>query len=166
MKHLFFETRHKADELLKEALALWEQSNQVDSLEGIEKDPVFSLLMMALAYQSNELDGELERLKAEVVEDFARMLVPYEMGHAMPASAVVQTALLDDVAELPLSDANVFLLEGVHPFIPLLETRVLNAQVRSVVRLDGRRCRARLRDPGLCLPGRALSPGRGRCGDL
>ena len=139
MKQLFFETRHKADELLKEALALWEQSNQVDSLEGIEKDPVFSLLMMALAYQSNELDGEVERMKAEVVEDFARMLVPYEMGHAMPASAVVQTALQEDVAELPLSDANVFLLEGEHPFIPLLETRVLNAQVRSVVRLDGRR---------------------------
>ena len=139
MKQLYFETRQKADELLKEALALWEQSNQVDSLEGIEKDPVFSLLMMALAYQSNELDGELERMKADVVEDFARLLVPYEMGHAMPASAVVQTALLDEVAELPLSDANVFLLEGEHPFIPLLETRVLNAQVRSVVRLDGRR---------------------------
>lgn len=144
MKQLFFETRQKADELLKEALSLWEQSSQADALEDIEKDPVFSLLMMALAYQSNELDGEVERLKAEVVEEFARLLVPYEMGHAMPASAVVQTALQDDVADLPLNDTNIFLLEGEHPFIPLLETRVLNAKVRSVVRLDGRRWKVSL----------------------
>ena len=144
MKQLFFETRQKADELLKEALAVWEQSSQVDALEDIEKDPVFSLMMMALAYQSNELDGEVERLKAEVVEDFARLLVPYEMGHALPASVVVQTALQDDVADLPLNDNNVFLLEGEHPFIPLLETRVLNAKVRSVVRLDGRRWKVSL----------------------
>ena len=144
MKQLFFETRQKADELLKDALTLWEQSNQADALEGIEKDPVFSLLMMALAYQSNELDGEVERLKAEVLEDFARLLVPYEMGHAMPASVVVQTALEDNVAELPLSEANVFLLEGEHPFLPLLETRLLNAEIRSVVRLDGRRWKVSL----------------------
>ena len=144
MKQLFFETRQKADELLKQALSLWQQSDQVDALDGIEKDPVFSLLMMALAYQSNELDAEVERLKTEVVEDFSRLLVPYEMGHAQPATALVQTALLDDVAELAITDANTFLLEGQHPFIPLMETRALNAQVRSVVRLDGRRWKVSL----------------------
>ncbi len=143
MKQILFETRQKAEELLRESLSVWRQSDQADALEGIEKDPVFSLLMMALAYQSNELDDELERLKAEVLEDFARSLIPYEMGHATPASAVVETALQEDVPEMTLNEGNFFKLSG-QPFIPLLGTRVLNATVRSVVRLDGRRWKVSL----------------------
>ncbi len=144
MKQQLFETRNKAEELLREALAVWRQSDQADALEGIEKDPVFSLLMMALAYQANELDSELERLKSEVLEDFARLLVPFEMGHATPATAVVETALQDEVGELTIGDGYQFMLASRHPFIPLLETRVLNAQIRSVVRLDGRRWKVSL----------------------
>lgn len=139
MKQMLFETRNKADDLLKQSLEIWRQSDQADYLEGIEKDPVFSLLMMALAYQSNELDSEVERLKQEVLDDFARMLVPYEMGHAVPATAVVAASLDDKVPEMTLGEDTVFVLEGEFPFLPLLQTRVLNASVRSVVRLDGRR---------------------------
>ena len=144
MKQMLLETRHKAEELLKDALAIWRQSNQADFLEDIEKDPVFSLLMMALAYQSNELDSEIERLKSEVLEDFARLLVPYEMGHATPASAVIQTALQDEVAEITLGEDTVFNLATGYPFLPLLQTRVLNASVHSVTRLDGRRWKVSL----------------------
>lgn len=144
MKQMLLETRNKAEELLKEALAIWRQSDQVDYLEDIEKDPVFSLLMMALAYQANELDSEIERLKSEVLEDFAKLLVPYEMGHATPASAVVETALQDDVAEITLGESTVFSLSPDYPFLPLLQTRVLNAGIRSIVRLDGRRWKVSL----------------------
>lgn len=144
MKQVLFETRQKAEELLREALTVWQQSDHVDELEGIEQDPVMSLLMMAFAYRSNETDSEIERLKAEVLEDFSRMLVPYEMGHAMPATAFVETVLQDDVAEQTLGEGSVFKLSSEHPFIPLLQTRALNASVRSVVRLDGRRWKVSL----------------------
>ena len=144
MKQMLFETRQKADELLREALSIWRQSDQVDALEGIEKDPVFSLLMMALAYQANELDSELERLKTEVLEDFAKLLVPYEKGHAIPATAVVETALQENVPEMTMGESQVFKLSSEYPFIPLLETRILNAEVSSVVRLDGRRWKVSL----------------------
>lgn len=144
MKQTLLETRRKAEELLKDALAIWRQSDQVDFLEDIEKDPVFSLLMMALAYQSNELDSEIERLKTEVLEDFARMIVPYELGHAVPASAVIETALQDNVGELTLGEDTVFTMLPDFSFLPLLRTRVLNASVRSVVRLDGRRWKVSL----------------------
>lgn len=139
MKQMLFETRHRADELQKQALEIWRQSDQADFLEGIEKDPVFSLLMMALSYQSNELDGEVERLKDEVLDDFARLLLPYDAGHAMPASAVVEATLQDEVPEMLLGEESVFRLNGNCPFLPLMETRALNASVRSVVRMDGRR---------------------------
>lgn len=144
MKQILFETRQKANDLLQEALSIWRQSDHADALDGIEKDPVFSLLMMALAYQSNETDSELERLKTEVLSDFARLLVPYEMGHAIPATAVVQAVLQDDVPEMTLDEGVRFLLDSQHPFIPLLQTRALNGSVRSVVRLDGRRWKVTL----------------------
>lgn len=144
MKQILFETRNRAQELLKRALEIWRQSDQADYLEDIEKDPVFSLLMMALAYQSNELDSEVERLKAEVLDDFAHMLLPYEMGHATPATAVVEAALLDSIPEMTLGESTPFMLDGQHPFLPLLETRALNASVLSVVRIDGRRWKVKL----------------------
>ena len=145
MRQKIFETREKAEEMLREALAVWQQSDHADALEGIDKDPVFSLLMMALAYQSAEADSELERLKSEVLDDFARLLIPYERAHAIPASAVVEASLQDNLAEMTLNDGHVFMLNSVYPFIPLLSTRVLNAEVRSVLRLDGRRWKVSLR---------------------
>lgn len=145
MKQISFETRQKADELLKEAQAVWNQSDRSEDLENLGEDPVFSLLMTALAYQSNELDSEIERLKSEVVEDFARLLVPYEMGHAVPATAVVEATLQDDAEEIAVGEGTTFLLQGGHSFIPLLESRALNAEIYSVTRLDGRRWKVTLK---------------------
>ena len=145
MKQISFETRQKAEELLKEALAVWHQSDRSEDLENLGDDPVFSLLMTALAYQSNELDSEIERLKSDVLEDFARLMVPYDMGHAVPATAVVKTALQEDVDEIAVGEGTRFLIQGGHQFIPLLETRALNAEILSVTRLDGRRWKVSLK---------------------
>lgn len=139
MKQTILETRQRAKELMEQAVAIWRQSDQSDYLEGLEDDPVFSLLMMAIAYQANETDNEIERLKEEVLDDFARMLTPYETGHATPATMVVQTATQPEITEVEMRANTVFQLESGHPFIPLLHTRVMNAKVHSVVRVDGRR---------------------------
>ena len=144
MKNTLFETRQRAEDLLKETVAIWRQSDQSDSLEGIEEDPVFSLLMMALAYLGNEADSELERLKEEVLDDFARLLTPYELAHAVPATMAVSTVLQAGVAEQTLTSDSLFTLKATYPFIPLCQTRVLNAQVASVTRIDGRRWKVRL----------------------
>jgi hypothetical protein len=57
MKQTIFENKQRADELIQEAIRIWRESDHPDQLEGIEQDPVFSLLMTALAYQSNELEN-------------------------------------------------------------------------------------------------------------
>lgn len=139
MEQKIFETRQRAQELLKEAIAIWRQSDQSDYLEGIENDPVLSLLMTAIAYQGNEIDSEIEHLKEDVLDEFARLLAPYELGHATPATMVVSTALQSGIPEVETSPDTVFRLAEKHPFIPLLKTRVLNAKIGSVVRIDGRR---------------------------
>lgn len=145
MRQTLFETRQRAEELLREAVAIWRKSDQSEYLEGIEKDPVFSLLMTALAYQANEMESDIERLKNEVLDDFARMLIPYELGHAVPATAVVETAPLGNVSEVRLDARSSFVLNGSgYRFMPLLHTRVVGGRVSSVVRLDARRWKVSL----------------------
>ena len=145
MKQTIFETRQRGEELLREAISIWRQSDDNDKLEGLENDPVIRLMMTALAYQTNETASDLEGMKTEVMEELAQLLTPYEVGHAVPATAVIETALQEGVAELPVDGGSVFTLAGTgFGFIPLLSTRLIGCRVASVVRIDGRRWRVRL----------------------
>lgn len=142
MKQTIFETRQRAEELLREAFNIWRQSDDNDKLEGLENDPVLKLMITALAYQANESASDLEAMKSEVMEEFSQLLTPYEVGHAIPATAVVETALQDSVSELEMEAQSTFMLNGTNfTFLPLLKTRLLNAKVRSIIRIDGRRFR-------------------------
>ena len=146
MKQTIFENKQRAEELLQEAIRIWRSSDHPDQLEGIEQDPVFSLLLTALAYQSNELENDLDQMKSEILEEFSRMLVPYEIGHAIPATAVVQASLQPSLSNLELTQEHIFTLADTEAtFIPLLKTRVLNVSIRSIVRMDGRRWKVSLK---------------------
>lgn len=146
MKQTIFETKQRAEELLREAFNIWRQSDDNERLEGLENDPVLKLMITALAYQTNESTSDLEALKTEVLEEFAQLLTPYEIGHAVPATAVVETALQDSVTELEITDQSVFMLNGTNfSFMPLLRTRLLNAKVNSIIRMDGRRFKVAIR---------------------
>ena len=145
MKQTIFETKLRADELLKKAIEVWRKSDQSETLEEMETDPVISLLMTALAYQANELENNLDQMKADVLEEFAHMLTPYETGHAIPATALVATALSEQLEEMEMGTQHIFTLgEQKVEFMPLLRSRVLNATLESTVRLDGRRWKVTL----------------------
>jgi hypothetical protein len=146
MKQTIFETKQRAEELLREAFNIWRQSDDNERLEGLENDPVLKLMITALAYQTNESASELEALKTEVLEEFAQMLTPYEIGHAVPATAVVETALQDSVAELEITNQSLFMLNGTNfTFMPLLRTRLLNVKENTITRMDGRRFKVSIR---------------------
>ena len=130
---------------MREAINIWRQSDMNDFLEGLETDPVLSLMLTALAYQMNEAIGDMEMLKSEVLEEYAHLLTPYEVGHAVPATAVIETALQESIPEMDLTPQSEFTLSGTnHVFIPVLHSRVINAKVRSIVRIDGRRWKVSL----------------------
>ena len=140
MRKKIFATGELAKELQKEATAIWRMGSNEDNFEGLENDPVVSLLMTALAYQEYTADNELSRLKDEVLEDFSRMLIPYELCHAKPASVLVKTNTEENVNMVSLhADTTFSLSDSKYNFMPLLETTVYNAKVDSIVRLDARR---------------------------
>ena len=140
MKQTIFETKQRAEELLHEAINIWRHSDDNDKLEGLENDPIMKLMITALAYQANENISDLEVMKAEVLEEYAQLLTPYEVGHAVPATAVVSTMPQDTLTEIELNSQSTFTLNGTsHQFIPLLNTRILNAKISHLTRIDGRR---------------------------
>lgn len=140
MKQTIFETRERAKELLREAINIWQNSDDNDKLEGLENDPILKIMLTALAYQANESISDLEAMKTEVLEEYAQLLTPFEVGHAMPATTVISTIPQGDVNELEMDSKSVFTLAGSNnSFLPLLKTRVLNAKVHKIARVDGRR---------------------------
>ena len=140
MKKTSFETRQKAEDLISSVLELWRQSDQSDYLEGLEDDPVFKLIIMAMTYQADEIGADIERLKGDVIDEFTKAIVPYRAGHAVPPTLVVSAGVLDSVGEVALNSDSVFTLSGTaSPFIPLLKTKAFCTELKTLRRLDGRR---------------------------
>ena len=148
MNQKIFETHQKADELLQEALYIWRNSSQSDYLEGIEDDPILSLLMSAIAYQENSFDSELENLKVGVLNEYIQTLLPYGMQHAVPATAVVTATLQESISSMVVNADTKFMLnDSEYEFVPLLETQAFNLRVNSIKRMDGKRWKVVLKSP-------------------
>ena len=140
MKATSFETRQRAEELTREAVSIWRQSEREDKLEGIENDPVFNMLLTALAYESNQLDAEIESLKEDIYEELTSRLVPYGVSGAVPATAAVSLAPESGLRSVRVdADTNFKLSESDFSFTPLLKSLVLGVEIGAPVRLDGRR---------------------------
>ena len=149
MRQNIFNTRQRAEEIIKEAVAIWQRGFNSEQLEGIEQDPVFSLFMTALAYQANEIDNEVEQLQEEILDELTRLLIPYEKIHPLPATALVEVRLDDRIPELTLDQRCGFILPDTdYTFIPILKTRAINAEIQSVVRIDNRRWKVGLKLKG------------------
>lgn len=140
MNQKVFDTQLKVRELMEEAIAVWQQSNYSTQLLSLKDDPVFKLIMSAMAHQTNEIDNDIERLRIEIINEFSEIFTTYDANHATPASAVVRTEPMPGVSSVEVDSGSVFKLDGTgYDFIPVMHTRVLPAEVTSLDRIDGRR---------------------------
>lgn len=140
MKQSTFEIRQRTDELIRNAISIWRQSDNAETLEGLENDPVFRMMLTALAHESNDLDAEIEKFRHGIFEEFSEMMMPYGIGGAVPATVAVTCAPQAGLPSVPLSENFTFNIDGTSfSMIPLLETVVYNLQVASLRRIDGRR---------------------------
>lgn len=145
MDQKLMDTRQRAEQLLEEAIHIWRQSNRSEQLEGLENDPVFGVLMSAVAYQSNETDDEIERMKQEVLDEYVSALLPYDIAHPVPSVACISVFPSAHTGALTLDQSRQFYLnESKTVFIPLLKTTVLPVRLAEVNRMDGRRWKVKL----------------------
>lgn len=126
--------------MLRNAISIWRQSDSAEALEGIEDDPVFKMMINALAYESNEIDADINKFRQDIFEDFSSMLMPYGIGGAIPSTVAVTMMPQPGIASVHMSDSVDFTINGTsYSMIPLLESEVFNLNVASLRRLDGRR---------------------------
>lgn len=145
MKQNIFEIKQRVQELKEETLEMWRQSSQSEQLEGLENDPVFSMLLSALAYQESRMESRIEQMKGELLKEYMHVMAPYELGHAIPATLTVAAQLTDSCGEWQVDERLVATVSQPGcQFMPLLRSKVINAKVVSVVRIDGRRWQVRL----------------------
>lgn len=148
MNQKIFETKQRANELLQEAIEIWRQSDENERLEGLENDPVFKMIITALAYQSNEIESDIARFRNDLVSEFYDSLLPYQGGHAIPATVAIETALQGETPDLVLSSDMGFALgDGEFIFTPVLATHLYNMRIVNVLRIDGRRWKVSLEFP-------------------
>lgn len=142
-----FETRQRGQELMQEAMKIWKTSDQDERLEGLAKDPVFSVIMTALAYQANDTDNQIEQLKDDIIEEFNRSLSTGSSGHAIPSIITVCTAPSGN-QPIELDADSIFTSNsGSHEFIPIIRTTVFRIKECKVSRIDGRRWQVTLTFP-------------------
>ena len=140
MDQKVFDTQWRVRELMEDAIAAWKQSNYSDQLLSLKDDPVFKLLMAAMARQANEIDNDIARFRTDVLNEFTDFFSSYDAGHATPASAVVRVSPAQGMGSLDVDSNSQFKLDGTgYKFLPVFRTKVVPADITSVVRLDGRR---------------------------
>ena len=140
MNQKVFDTQWRVKELMEDAIAAWKQSDYSDQLLPLKDDPVFKLIMAAMARQANEIDNDIERFRTDILNDFTEIFSSYDAGHATPASAVVRVAPVPGVGVVDVDSTDSFSLEGTeYRFLPVFKTRVAPVEITSVARLDGRR---------------------------
>lgn len=139
MKQSSFEIRQRAEELIRNAISIWRQSDNGELLEGIENDPVFSMMLTAIAHESNDMDAQITRFRQGIYEEFSQMMMPYGIGGAMPATVAVTLMPAEGIASVHFTDTSAFSIDGTsYTMIPLLESTAINLRVSSMQRVDGR----------------------------
>lgn len=117
--------------------------------QNLERDPVINLFMSALAHQTNLLKEQISSLQTTLVDEFIRKTVPFMLTRPTPAMTVLRARMVDSSeSSYTVDDSTVISLEKKSKtkmrfkeqesfsFMPLLKTKILNAIISSVKRVD------------------------------
>ena len=130
----------------------WESGNPNSPLYGMDKDPLVSLLITALAYQECQIENDIERFRTGMVSELEEQMLPYHLLKANPSIAMICTAKTPgNPARCLVGDSTEFtvLKESFQSsvnlkFRPLFESNIIGATVTSFTRLLDGKCKLTL----------------------
>ena len=121
----------------------WESDNPNSPLYGMEKDPLVSMLITALAYQEDRIEQDLAHFRSSMVSELEEAMLPYHLLKATPSIAMMATAKAPgnwarclvgaDTSFTVLKET--FQGRGQFNFRPLFESNIIGATVVSVTPL-------------------------------
>ena len=125
----------------------WESDNPNSPLYGMEKDPLVSMLITALAYQEDQIEQDLAKFRSSMVGELEEAMLPYHLLKATPSIAMLSTAKApgNPTRCLVGADSVFTVLKETFQgrdklnYRPLFESNIIGAQVVSVTpMLQGR----------------------------
>ena len=145
--------RGQVADLMEKVLSFWKKEGKWDGdnrnmpFFGIDKDPIFALLLSAVVYQVNEIDLDMERFKEGLMDDFESIVLPHYLTSAIPSFAMMCTSKLGGVQETCYVDVETpFMVKvkrlgksGWMPYYPLFKIKICDVSVVEVTPKDGER---------------------------
>jgi len=154
--------KQDANELFYEALKLWEkegyltEGDENSPFYNIESDPIVKFFMIALAHQTNIIKEEIFNFKNNLLDEFTENIIPYNLIKPIPAFSIIQTAKDKTIENECYANAETpFIIEKengigkskekeIFQFIPLLETKIINAQILNVQKIESNKFSVRM----------------------
>lgn len=118
----------------------WDGSNPNSPLYGLERDPLVSMLITALAYQERQIENDIEQFRNGMVAELEEAMLPYHLTKANPAIAMMCTAKAKgNRARCLVGDSTVFTIQKESfrertniNFSPLFESNIIDATVTEL----------------------------------
>jgi len=121
----------------------WESDNPNSPLYGMDKDPLVSMLITALAYQEDQIEQDLAGFRSSMVGELEEALLPYHLLKANPSVAMMATAKAagNEARCLVRGDSVFTVLKETFQgrdkinYCPLFESNIIGAKVVSLTPL-------------------------------
>ena len=101
----YIEIRQRTEELMRQAYLIWQSSDYAEHFERLDDDPVFRMLMTAMAYQFRGIDSDIEFMKQEVVKD--KVHTTYFVDGSLAGENPVLLAFVSDESGINTTGAGI-----------------------------------------------------------
>jgi len=118
-------------EVINNAIALWDKTN---AFPNMEKGPVVNLLLQALAYQSYQIQKNIENYEENMLRNLRDRIVPHHLMQPVPAFSIVQIQPKKEAdAEIIIDENHSFEFKKnnkeKYNFAPLFTTKIVDAKL-------------------------------------
>lgn len=118
----------------------WDGNNPNSPLYGMDKDPMMTMLITAMAYQELQIENDIESFRNHMVAELEDTMLPYNLTRANPAITMMSVAKANgNKARCIVGENTVFTLQRnsfmeriACNFRPLFESNVIGASITSV----------------------------------
>lgn len=144
-----YDIQRQVDALMQKVLETWRNEGKWDGdtateeYYGLDKDPVFRLLLTAFVYQMNGLNTNLQNFQKDTIDEFENVVLPYYLTQAVPSLTMIKTAknagdpntvYCDETTPFQVKRESLRVKE-LFSFVPLFKTKIVGARVNSITKV-------------------------------
>ena len=110
------------------------------AMKNVENDSVINLLLTALSYQAFHIHNNIDRFEDKVLKELRNKIIPFHLLKPVPAFSLIEAKLKDGCNEKMMDETCSFEFvdnkKQKFAFTPLLNTKIVNAELQLVNQLD------------------------------